>query len=69
VAVAFNEALAVLDEPPEETAVESASDAPAPGESQTDPDIARPEEIITSVSASVSQSRHELREIFNGNHW
>jgi hypothetical protein len=72
VAAAFNETLTVLaDEPAQEPvpaeapgpAVEVARPAPEPADAETWT------AAVTTVTATVPQSREELREIFNGNNW
>jgi hypothetical protein len=75
VAAAFNETLTTLADdgddaapvaadasPAEETAPAVETDAPASDADQW-PDV------ITTVTATVTQSSDELREIFNGNDW
>lgn len=68
VAAAFNETLTTLnDEEPQAAAAPIATDAPAAA-ALADQDQNWIDEI-TTVTATVTQSSGELREIFNGNDW
>jgi hypothetical protein len=75
VAAAFNENLTTLaDDAPQETAAAptesaAAAEAGTSAETASEGDPERWEDVITTVTATVTQSSGELREIFNGNDW
>ena len=76
VAAAFNETLTALADdaaPQQATAPPEAASATEPqANPEAAPDDGDPErwaEVLTTVTATVTQSSGELREIFNGNDW
>ena len=75
VAAAFNETLTTLSDAGEEGAPVSADASLAEGtEPAVDAEAAPTDtdqwpDVITTVTATVTQSSDELREIFNGNDW
>ena len=72
VAAAFNETLTALadEAAPQEAAPPAAGTAPeVSAEAADDGDSERWTDRITTVTATVTQSTGELREIFNGNDW
>jgi len=70
VAAAFNENLAALAEEADQTAAAgSTAEEPPADESATSTEAASWPDAVTTVTATVTQSSNELREIFNGNEW
>ncbi|HUL74586.1 MAG TPA: PilZ domain-containing protein [Vicinamibacterales bacterium] len=70
VAAAFNENLTTLAEEADRSAASGAPDQPATSEESAPPaDASSWPDTVTTVTATVTQSSTELREIFNGNEW
>ena len=70
VAAAFNESLTTLAEEADQAAAAGAPEpSAAPEESPAPAETTSWSETVTTVTATVTQSSNELREIFNGNEW
>jgi PilZ domain-containing protein len=75
VAAAFNETLTTLADDGDEAAAVAADASPAEGTAPAveagaaASDADQWPDVITTVTATVTQSSDELREIFNGNDW
>lgn len=74
VAAAFNETLTALADDAGTEASAATSDAPAADDAPPSAEASASDtepwpEVITTVTATVTQSSDELREIFNGNDW
>ena len=68
VAAAFNENLTALADDADRAAAAAPAEEPQPADESSAAATSWPETVMT-VTATVTQSSNELREIFNGNEW